>query len=46
MQTRTFPDFGKELRRPFAVAEQCYDCAGFYDGCNICITERRFSRAT
>jgi hypothetical protein len=28
-----FPDFGKELHRPFEVHENCYDCAGFYDGC-------------
>jgi hypothetical protein len=25
-----FPDFGKELRRPFEVHEVCYDCAEFY----------------
>lgn len=25
-----FPDFGKELRRPFEVHEICYDCAEFY----------------
>jgi len=25
-----FPDFGKELRRPFEVHELCYDCAEFY----------------
>ena len=25
-----FPDFGKELRRPFEVHENCYDCAEFY----------------
>ena len=28
-----FPYFGKELRRPFEVHENCYDCASFYDGC-------------
>jgi len=33
MPSKTFPDFGKELRRPFAVDERCYDCAEFYDGC-------------
>lgn len=26
--------FGTELARPFEVAEPCYDCAAFYDGCN------------
>jgi len=30
---KTFPEFGKELRRPFEVHENCYDCARFYDGC-------------
>jgi len=25
-----FPDFGKELRRPFEVHELCYDCVEFY----------------
>lgn len=25
-----FPDFGKELRRPFDVHELCYDCVEFY----------------
>jgi hypothetical protein len=29
-----FPDFDKDVRRPFAVAEDCYDCGEFYDGCN------------
>jgi len=33
MNRKTFPDFGKELQRPFDVHENCYDCAGFYDGC-------------
>jgi hypothetical protein len=28
-----FPEFGAELRRPFEVAEQCYDCTEFYVGC-------------
>jgi len=37
---KTFPDFGAELRRPFEVVEQCYDCVEFYGeghggrGCN------------
>lgn len=26
-------DFGKELARPFGVAEQCFDCAEFYHDC-------------
>ena len=35
-----FPDFGKEMHRPFNVDERCYDCAEFYGpghgqpGCN------------
>ncbi len=29
-----FPDFGKELDRPFEVDERCYDCAELYHGCN------------
>ena len=29
-----FPDFDKDIRRPFAVHEYCYDCAEFYHGCN------------
>ncbi len=29
-----FPDFDKDVRRPFAVDEQCYDCTEFYAGCN------------
>jgi hypothetical protein len=29
-----FPDFGKELRRPFEVDERCFDCAELYHGCN------------
>jgi len=31
---RRYPDFGKELRRPFEVHAACYDCAEFYDGCD------------
>ena len=27
------PEFGKELRRPSEVHENCYDCVSFYDGC-------------
>jgi len=33
MPFRTFPEFGKELRRPFEVHENCYDCTEFYYGC-------------
>jgi hypothetical protein len=29
-----FPDFDKDVRRPFAVAEDCCDCAEFYAGCH------------
>jgi len=28
-----FPNFGREVRRSFAVHEDCYDCAEFYQGC-------------
>jgi hypothetical protein len=28
-----FPDFAKDAKRPFAVHENCYDCAAFYGGC-------------
>ena len=31
---KTFPDFGKELKRPFEVDERCFDCAELYHGCN------------
>ncbi len=31
-----FPDFDRDVRRPFAVDEDCYDCAEFYHGCNGC----------
>ena len=31
---KTFPDFGKELRGPFMVDEQCFDCAELYHGRN------------
>jgi hypothetical protein len=30
---KTFPDFGKELRRPFEVDQRCFDCAELYHGC-------------
>jgi hypothetical protein len=30
----TFPDFDRDVRRPFAVHEDCCDCAEFYCGCN------------
>ena len=29
-----FPDFGKDLQRPFEVDERCFDCAELYHGCN------------
>jgi len=31
---KTFPDFGKELSRPFPVDQRCYDCAELCHGCN------------
>ena len=30
---KTFPDFGKELSRPFKVDERCYGCAELCHGC-------------
>lgn len=27
--TQRFPDFGKELKRPYEVHERCYDCDTF-----------------
>ena len=43
MRLARFPDFGRELRRPFAVHENCYDCAGFYDGCTAWPAARDFA---
>ena len=37
-----FPDFGKEVKRPFPVHENCYDCAEFYDGCNAWPVRKEF----
>ena len=37
-----FPEFGQELRRPFVVADECYDCAEFYDGCNAWPASKHF----
>lgn len=39
---KRFPDFGKELRRPFAVHANCYDCAAFYEGCQGWRAAREF----
>ena len=36
-------DFGKELDRPFEVHENCYDCAGFYDGCPAWPADKQFA---
>jgi len=33
MQVKTFPNFGRELKKAFPVHENCYNCAGFYEGC-------------
>jgi hypothetical protein len=43
VQTRTFSDFGSELRRPFPVAEECYDCATFYGQCRAWPETRPFA---
>ncbi len=29
-----FPDFGKEIERPFTLDERCLDCVELYAGCN------------
>lgn len=34
MNTRRYPDFGNEPKRPFEVCEHCYDCTEFYSDCN------------
>jgi len=45
----TTPEFGKELRRPFPVHENCYDCAEFYGpghgvpGCNAWPASKDFA---
>jgi len=36
-------DFGKELDRPFEVHENCYDCAGFHDGCVGWPADKKFA---
>jgi hypothetical protein len=43
MQFKRFPEFGEELRRPFQVHENCYDCAEFYDGCKGWRVSRDFA---
>jgi len=36
-------NFGKELQRAFAVAEQCYDCTELYDGCRAWPARKAFT---
>lgn len=43
MSVGRFSDFAKELKRPFIVHENCYDCAGLYDGCNGWRASRDFA---
>jgi len=43
MNFRRFPDFGKELRRPFEVHASCYNCAEFYDGCEAWPASKSFA---
>ena len=43
MISRRFPDFGKELRRPFEVHGACYDCCRLYDGCEAWPASRSFT---
>ncbi len=45
MQFKRFPDFDKDVQRPFPVHEYCYDCAEFYDGCNAWPANRPFDCA-
>lgn len=42
MTFKRFPDFGKEVKRPFAVAAPCYDCAAFYQGCKAWRASKEF----
>ena len=37
------PELGKELKRPFQVHENCYDCVEFYDGCMGWRASREFT---
>lgn len=43
MVFRRFPDFGRELRRPFEVHATCFDCAEFYDGCHAWPASKPFA---
>ncbi len=43
MNRRTLPDFSHELRRPFEVHENCFDCAELYDGCRAWPESRPFA---
>jgi len=43
MPFNTFPELGKELKRLFDVHENCYDCAGFYDGCRAWPASKDFA---
>ncbi len=43
MKITAHPEFGKELRRPFNMAEECYDCAEFYDGCGAWPASKAFA---
>jgi hypothetical protein len=45
MRFNRFPSFGRELRRPFEVHENCYDCVEFYDGCRAWRASREFACA-
>lgn len=38
-----FSEFGKEIRRSFAVHECCYDCKRFVDGCRGWSAKRVFT---
>ena len=43
MPFKRFPEFGKELKRPFEVHENCYDCADFYGDCKGWRASRAFA---
>jgi len=45
MPFKTFSEFGRELTGAFNMHENCYDCAGFYDGCEGWRASRDFTCA-
>jgi len=43
MSAGRFHDFGRELKRPCILHDNCYDCAMFYDDCNGWRASRDFA---